>query len=276
MPISFRFFPFLILSKIPWRVGYLLSDIAYFIIYYAVGYRKKVVRKNLALSFPELPAAERLKIERNFYKHLCELLFESIKLIGLSKEELMNRMKMISSEKLDKLILSEKQIILYSAHLGNWEWYAILPEWMHRPVFGLYLPLSNVYFDALINQNRQRFGIGCIPAQTGYRGIMQQVRKGIRGAYMIIGDQSPPRDSKHYYCRFLNQHTAFTIGAETMAEKMKAMVFFPKIRRTGRGYYEMDLICLWDGTESISPGTITQRYADALENSIREQPENWL
>ncbi len=219
---------------------------------------------------------ERQRIERIFYRHLCDLLFESIKLHGLTKEKLLKRISLVPSKWIGKESSASKQIILYSAHIGNWEWNAILPELIHRPVFGLYLPLSNSYFDGLVQYGRRRFGTECIPAQSGYRGIMQQVRKGIYGAFLIIADQSPPRDSKHYYCQFLHQRTAFTIGAETMAEKMKAVVLFPKMRILKRGYYEIEFICLWDGEEVIDPGTITQRYVEALEHAIQEQPQNWL
>ena len=40
-------------SKLPFFVLYGISDVAYFLIYRVIGYRKKVVFENLHKSFPE-------------------------------------------------------------------------------------------------------------------------------------------------------------------------------------------------------------------------------
>ena len=42
-----------LLSRLPFKVLYVISDIAYFFVYCLVGYRKNIVRKNLSASFPE-------------------------------------------------------------------------------------------------------------------------------------------------------------------------------------------------------------------------------
>ena len=45
-------------SLLPLRIHYVISDGVFLIVYYLVGYRKKLVRKNLADSFPEKSAKE--------------------------------------------------------------------------------------------------------------------------------------------------------------------------------------------------------------------------
>ena len=44
---------FYLLSLLPWWLMYLLSDGIYLLIYYVIGYRKKVVFDNIAVAFPE-------------------------------------------------------------------------------------------------------------------------------------------------------------------------------------------------------------------------------
>ncbi|MEG0851244.1 MAG: lipid A biosynthesis acyltransferase, partial [Flavobacterium sp.] len=56
-----------LISILPFRLFYLLSDCIYFLIYYVVGYRRKVVKENLALTLPHLSVEERKKIEKKFY-----------------------------------------------------------------------------------------------------------------------------------------------------------------------------------------------------------------
>ena len=59
-----------LLSLLPLWVHYLLSDLLYLIVYKIFGYRKAVVKSNLATSFPEKSKDELLKIERGFYHFL--------------------------------------------------------------------------------------------------------------------------------------------------------------------------------------------------------------
>ena len=52
---------------------------------YRVGkYRRKVVRGNLLRSFPEKTDAERLQIERKFYRYLSDYMLEDLKLLHMS------------------------------------------------------------------------------------------------------------------------------------------------------------------------------------------------
>ena len=42
-----------LLSLLPLKALYLLSDFAYLLLYYVFGYRKKIVLKNLTIAFPQ-------------------------------------------------------------------------------------------------------------------------------------------------------------------------------------------------------------------------------
>ncbi|WP_321538326.1 LpxL/LpxP family acyltransferase [Flavobacterium piscinae] len=53
------------ISMLPFRVLYLLSDFFFVIMYHVAGYRKKTVRKNLLIALPHLTAKERLEIEKS-------------------------------------------------------------------------------------------------------------------------------------------------------------------------------------------------------------------
>ena len=75
-------------SRHTFKVIYFLSDGIFVILYHVIGYRKKVVRNNLALIFPEKTEEERLLIEKKFYRHMCDIFLEMIKTMGISKEEI--------------------------------------------------------------------------------------------------------------------------------------------------------------------------------------------
>ncbi len=54
-----------LMSLLPLRVLYILSDGLFYLIYYVVKYRRPLVRKHLFDSFPKKNEAERIKIEKD-------------------------------------------------------------------------------------------------------------------------------------------------------------------------------------------------------------------
>ena len=58
------------------------------LLYYVIGYRKDVVKSNLAIAFPEKSEAEKTLIMKDFYKGFVDTFIETIKLFSISGEEL--------------------------------------------------------------------------------------------------------------------------------------------------------------------------------------------
>ena len=56
-----------LLSIMPMRILYIKSSALYVLAYYIIGYRKKVVKDNLALVFPEKTQQERDRIAQQFF-----------------------------------------------------------------------------------------------------------------------------------------------------------------------------------------------------------------
>ena len=70
-------YPFLwLISLLPDAIFYALSDMICFFIYNILGYRKKIVRQNLMLAFPDKSLSEIKKIEQKFYHHFCDTFLE--------------------------------------------------------------------------------------------------------------------------------------------------------------------------------------------------------
>ena len=65
-----------LLSLLPLRVHYVISDGMYLMLYRLLGYRRKVVRVNLRNAFPEKSEEELQRIERGFYHFFCDYLAE--------------------------------------------------------------------------------------------------------------------------------------------------------------------------------------------------------
>lgn len=273
---KFKYLPFYLVSLVPFSLLYILSDFFYFVIYHVIGYRKQVVQENLRIAFPELSDNERQIIERKFYQHFCDLMVESIKGLSIQKNHLLKRIKIINPDILEKFQYNDKSFILYSGHLGNWEWMLSFPLVLKPKILTFYLPLSNAYFSNLITAIRGRFGVVSIEAGRGYKTLLQYSANKKTSFTLFLADQSPHKDTRMHWTKFFNTDTAFNTGINTMARKLEMVVLFPYYRKIARGYYEVELVELWNGQTELSENEIIDTFANKLEVAIKESPHLWL
>ncbi len=270
-----KFFPFYLLSIIPLRVLYILSDFMYLVVYHVMKYRRAVVQTNLKNSFPHKSLTEITAIEKRFYKHFCDTAFESIKALTLGKKAINQRFNIKNTPLIESLHKNNKSIILYTSHYGNWEWFSFLPLFLPYQVQAFYQEVSNSYFNDFMLVLRSRFGVQCVESKQGYKTMVNMQQKGVLTATCMIGDQSPRKKSSKHWMTFLNQETAFLVGADRIAEKLNQTVFYVSVQKPKRGNYEIKFIPLDDANQNDSNELIT-KYANLLERSIMEKPELWL
>ena len=110
-----------LISYLPFGALYVISDLLYLLLYKVFGYRKKVVLENLRNSFPEKTRDEINKISDRFYRNLCDIIVESIKMISISKEELLKRNDCSMHNVLDEQNAKGRSCFYFAGHLGNWE-----------------------------------------------------------------------------------------------------------------------------------------------------------
>ena len=112
-----------LLSLLPLRVLYWMSDIIFVIVFYILHYRRRTVWVNLITSFPEREIPEEhATIEREFYRWFCDYLVESIKLMTMSPEEIKQRLVFKNTEAVDQCIKDGQSCAVYLGHFCNWEW----------------------------------------------------------------------------------------------------------------------------------------------------------
>jgi KDO2-lipid IV(A) lauroyltransferase len=267
-------FMFLV-SLMPFRVLYILSDILFFFVFYLVKYRRKVVQINLINSFPEKTSSERYEIEKKFYKHLLDLIFESVKTMTISPEQIQKRFILKNPEEITKYTDLGKSVIAVSGHYGNWEWGPLASANAFKSnVIVVYKPLSDKGFEKLLNKMRARFGAVMVPMKLTLRKIIEYKSK--PSIIVLVGDQTPPREESKFFTKFLNQQTAIFLGVEKIAIKTNYPVIYFSISKIKRGYYECLLKPLVDIPELTAEHEITNIHTQELENIIRSKPEFWL
>ena len=270
-------YPFIwILSRLPMPLLYLFSDTFYFLIYYVIGYRKNVVLENLTLAFPNKPQEELLKIRKKFFKHLMDLMMESVKAFSISEKEILKRYKYINPELINTYYKEGRSIALVGAHQANWEWSISLPRVLEIDVYGAYTKLNNKYYEKAVIDSRQKFGIIGFKTSNMVRGMQQLFTDNKQGLYVLLSDQSP-RPSKTYYWRtFFNIKVPIHTGAEMLSKRFDMVVVNYVTRKIKRGYYETEFQLITDTPNKYEDYQITDLYTTLTEKNILEQPEFYL
>ena len=268
--------PFLyLISLLPFWFLYRVSDLFFVIIYYVLGYRKKVVMDNLRNSFPDKSEKELKKIAFDFYRYLCDLFLETFKTLTISKKQMLAHCKMNeNTQKLfDYYYEQKRSIILVMGHFGNWEWAGNVVDSNKHQLYVIYHQLSNKYFNQLVIKMRTRFGTKLIEMKSTLRDMVTN-RKDIT-ATAFIADQTPFPESA-YWTTFLNQDTPVFTGTEKIASKLNYPVVYVSVKRIKRGYYEIFGELLFENPKETKEGEISEAHTRRLEKDIIAQPEIWL
>lgn len=262
------------LSILPLRILYLLSDFAFFILYYVTGYRKGVIQDNLLHAFPEKSPQEIAHIQKAFYRSFCDQWIETIKLLSISRKEL-NRRITGNWEVFEQLNAAGKNTYALLGHTYNWEWANVVCQYNAPQQFaGIYLPVSNQAFDRLMQKIRSRSG-GWLISMKAIKTGLQQVQ-GTRHIIGMIADQNPSDPDVAMWLPFMHREAPFFRGPEQMARRAKGAVVFAGIQKVKRGYYRITLEKKWDDASVTETGDITRAYVAFMEQQLRAQPENWL
>lgn len=263
------------LSLLPFWVIYRISDVTFFIIYFIVGYRKQVVFGNIQRSFPEKSTKEVKAIMFKFYRHFCDLIFESIKGFSISSEEAQKRMGSVNTEIINNYGKQGKDVVLVGGHYGNWELFAVAvgPTINIKPI-ALFTPLANKFFDHKVKASRSRFGLNLLPSSK-IRELMSE--KSAEKRMIIFGsDQSPRKGQRAYWMTFLNQETGVQFGAEKFASEHNCAVVYGHIRRLKRGHFQIEYQAICDDASKTTYGEITKTHTRLLEAEIIKEPAYWL
>lgn len=264
------------LSYFPSRLLYLISDfLLYPVIFLLAGYRKKVVVNNVKMAFPDLSAKGVNRIVSRFFHHFCDLMVESIMLFSISKEDAIKRCKLVNPEIFQPYYDQGRSVAFAGGHYNNWELLAvaIAPQTMHQ-VDAIYAPLTNPFMENKIKSSRSKFGLRMTPKKETAQFI--EDTKAEKTAMIFAIDQAPFRKQKAYWMSFFNKETAVAFGTERYAVKYDWPVFFCKINKVKRGYYEMKFELVTDTPTKCKEGWITQKLTRIMEDQIKESPEYWL
>lgn len=267
-----------VMSYIPFKVLYALSDLLYYPLYYVIRYRRGIVRSNLTSSFPNKDISEIVAIEKKFYHYFVDMMLESCKLATISPEEIRRRMKFVNYEILNDSLHRGQSVTAFLGHYGNWEWMTSVGLWLDEgfTCAQVYHKLVNSAMDDVMEKLRTRTGNECVEMRKTGRFVASMESEGKSCLLALVADHSPKRRDIRHYLQFLNHNVPVIVGPEKMTKHFGYLPVFVNVKRIKRGYYEVELSVLHNDPASLPDYELSNLYFQRLEEEITEHPELYL
>ena len=265
-----------VVSLIPMWAHYRFSDGLYYLLYYVVRYRRRVVFNNLSSSFPEKNADEIERIAKDFYSFFCDYIVETVKLFTMTEKNIRRRMRFEGLDEVRKDFAQGRSVSAYLGHYGNWEWISSLGLHLEEQCGQIYHPLENETTDRLFLYMRGRFKAHSIKMDDTLLTIRRWKKEGRKNIVGYIADQVPGYHNIHYWTYFLHHDTPVFTGGERISRIMDTSVYYIEVERPKRGYYVARFVKIANSLKDHPTFYATEQYFRLLEKSILHHPQYWL
>lgn len=264
------------LTHFPLPLLYAWGWVAFVVAYHVLRWRRDQVERDMAISLADRPAAERAAIVRQSYRNAAETVVEMFWGFGASADALLRRVEFENPEIVDGYAAARQSVVLLAPHFCNWEWlYLAGGARFGFPIDTVYQPHRVPAIDAFLCEVRSRFGGKPIPRKEFVYELLKTAAA--PRAYSLIADQTPRRDERKHWTRFLGRDTAFYVGADQIARFLDAPVLYVAMRRVRRGHYAVRFDVLaeppYDGG---GHEVIMERFARRTEQAVLESPADFL
>lgn len=264
-----------LVSLIPFKILYVISDGIYGLVFYVFKYRKDVVMNNLLIAFPEKTDMERLVIAKQFYHYMIDTFLESIKFITISKNEILKR-STADFSLINGLTDKGYNVHIMAGHQFNWEYGNLQASMnLNAPFIGIYMPITNKHLNRIFYNFRKRYGSILISAPD-YKKNANHAAFESTYTFGLAADQNPGDPANAYWMNFFSKPAPFVTGPAKGAVKNNTSVVLVVFRKIKRGYYHFSSKLLAEKGAAYTPEALTLIYKNALEELIRDDPANYL
>ena len=263
---------FCLVGMLPLRFVRLLSRLLTHIVYF-IPRVHRVGMANLNLAYGDtLTPAEKRRILWNSTHNLVCVGLEFPWIARLTEERFRDEVEIRGLDNIDK----SQGAILIGGHIGNWEWMPPAMTFRGFSVCIVVRHLDDPYLDAFVEKVRSKCGVEVLSKEGAGREVITRLREG--KFVGIAVDQSPRQNGLPVH--FYGQPCWGTIGPAMLAARTHVPIYPIDIARKPDNTYILEIL---PAVEMARTGNIradlienTQRCQDAVEEIIRQKPDQWL
>jgi KDO2-lipid IV(A) lauroyltransferase len=257
------------------------------ILYFTCRRRKRIVFRNLDIAFGPGNKAQRKRIARKAFQHAAACLASLAARDKWSKARDFGGSFQVDPAAARLLEGPQPRgIAILSAHVGDWEalqWYLST----HRILSAVVTrEISNPHLDRQLRRLRLGTGARLIPKQGALRELRAAIDRG--EGVGLMADQNCPKRSR-FFDFFGVPASTYTGYSRVLARAGVRVVFAVCLRDSGDFRFRIQAVLLQPEREP-SPGAappsagetkacadgIVSRYLKAMEDVVREHPEQYL
>lgn len=232
---------------------------------------------NLTRSFPEKSANEIIKIARGSYRSFAIVTAEFCDIPYLNKD---NLHEFITINGLDNYLRADqagKGVLLFGAHLGNWEIGNAALALTTKPFVFIYRILDSPFLEKNITTVRASYGNVSLSKENAMRPMIRLL-KGGQTINLLIDQNVAWYDG--VFVNFFGRPAATTSGLALLAMHSGAPVLPAFTHRLPDGKYLLEIGPQVEiiSTDSRNNDVLlnTQNFTKIIEEKIRQYPEQWF
>jgi len=241
---------------------------------YALGIRRRVTLDNLARAFPDRPEEERRAIARAAYANMARVVVDALRTLGAPPAQLLAEVQVDDFGPVDRALAGGKGLLVATAHLGSWELFGAAMA-QRVPLHAVVRPLKGG-LNARLVEARERAGLKLIAARGALSGMVAALRSNQVVAMLV--DQAI--GGKHtLFVPFFGRPAAMTPALSMAALRTGApTLLVVALREGGRLRFRVEgpFEVPHTGDRQRDLWTHAARVTSALEEVIRQAPEQWL
>jgi Kdo2-lipid IVA lauroyltransferase/acyltransferase len=236
-----------------------------------------IASDNLRHAFPDWDDEKVARTARAVYVHFGRVLFDILWMQRRTPAEILRYVEFEGVENAEAAMAAERGILYCTAHIGNWETYAIAHSLAYRPITAVARHLDNPALDARLCAFRTSSGNRVIYKQKALAQMIRALRAG-EGVAVLLDQNVQANDG--IFVDFFGRPAAATTVAAALAAKTGCTLLPAHAELMPDGRYKLtyDPPVAWtaSGDRALDIAGITQEIASRTEEWIRRRPEQWL
>jgi Kdo2-lipid IVA lauroyltransferase/acyltransferase len=232
---------------------------------------------NLMRSFPGKSTAEIIQIARDSYRSFALVIAEFCDIPYLNKDNLNKFITITGMDDYREACQSGKGVLLFGAHLGNWEIGNAALALTTRPFVFIYRILDNAFLEKHITAVRASSGNISLSKNSAMRPMLRLLKKG-QTINLLIDQNVASYDG--VFVDFFGRPACTTSGLALLALHTEAPVLPAFTHRLPSGKYVLEIgkkvEIIQTGDRDNDVLTNTQNFTKIIEEEICRYPEQWF
>jgi KDO2-lipid IV(A) lauroyltransferase len=240
--------------------------------------RRRVVLKNLAQAFPDLPDDRRRRLARQSWQHIGMTIVELARLLARPLQSTLDEMTMDGREHIQRAMAEAGGVLVLTAHLGNWEYLSAAHHLAGYPLAIVVRPLDAPSLQELAETMRRKTGAEIIDKRGALRPVLQALHRG--RMIGILLDQNAAR-REGVFVPFFGRDASTSRSIALLALRTRTPIVPIFIRREGPGRHRVVVqppVAMPEAANDLEAAVVelTARCTAVIERVVRQTPEQWL